>query len=162
MSRPNLRKSLRRLPKLGTLALGFGGLLAADAPAEKSEFRTIGTSAGPSRQHDLALDAVVMRLNGERIYISQRGRAFQELSLGDTQQATYLRQLLRDAGAAEHPVSVPIGSMVVANGGGAGDGKKPAADETKPKEPDTGTVSEKKQPNKKTKQPPANKSGNGK
>jgi hypothetical protein len=162
MSRPNLRKSLRRLPKLGALALGFGGLFAAEAPAEKSEFLPIGTSAGPSRQRNLAFDAVVMRLNGERIYISQRGSAFEELSLGDTQQATHLRQLLRDAGAAEHPVSVPIGSMVVANGGGAGDGKKPAADETKPKEPDTGTASKKKQPDKKGKEPPANKSGSGK
>ena len=162
MSRPNLRKSLRRLPKLGALALGFGGLFAAEAPADKSEFLPIGTSAGPSRQRNLALDAVVMRLNGERIYISQRGSAFEELSLRDTQQATHLRQLLREAGAAEHPVSVPIGSMVVANGGGAGDGKKPAADETKPKEPDTGTASVKKRPDKKTKQPPANNSGSGK
>jgi hypothetical protein len=162
MSLPNLRKSLRRLPKLGALALGFGGLFAADAPAERSEFQPIGTSAGPSGQRDQALDAVVMRLNGERIYLSQRGGAFEELSLGDTQQATYLRQLLRDAGAAEHPVSVPIGSMVVANGGGAGDGKKPVADETKPKEPETGTASEKKLPDKKAKQPPANNSGSGK
>jgi hypothetical protein len=162
MSLPNLRKSLRRLSKLGALALGFGGLFAADAPAEKLEFQSLGTNVRPSRQLDLGLDAVVMRLNGERIYISQRGGAFEELSLGDTQQAAYLRQLLRDAGAADRPVSVPIGSMVVANGGGAGDGKKPAADETKPKEPDTGTASEKKQPDKKAKQPPANNSGSGK
>ena len=36
--------------------------------------------------------------------------------------------------------------MVVANGaGGAGDGKKPITDETKPKEPETGTASEKKE-----------------
>ena len=162
MSRPNLRKNLRRLPKLGALALGFGGLFVAEAPAENSKFQPIGTSPGPSRQRDLALDAVVMRLNGETIYISQRGGAFEELVLGNTQQATYLRQLLRDAGAAERPVSVPIGSIVVANGGGAGDGKKPAADETKPKEPDTGTASEKKQPDKKAKQPPAKDSGSGK
>ena len=156
MSRPTLRKNVRRLPKLGALALGFGGLLAADAPAEKSDFRPVEPGAGPTRQGDVALDAVAMRLSGETIYISQRGGAFEELSLGDTQQATYLRQLLRDAGAMEHPVFVPIGSMVVANGGGAGDGKKPVADETKPKEPETGTASEKKQPDKKAKQPPSN------
>lgn len=161
MSRPDLKKNLRRLPKLGALALGFGGLIAAEAPAENSKFQPIGTSPGPSRQRDLTLDAVVMRLNGETIYISQRGGALEELALGDTQQATYLRQLLRDAGAAEHPVTVPIGSIVVANGGGAGDGKKPATEEIKP-EPATGTASEKKQPDKKAKQPPAKDSGSEK
>jgi hypothetical protein len=162
MSRQNLRKSLRRLPKLGALALGFGGLFAADAPAERSEFQPIGTTIGASRRPDLALDAVLIRLNGERIYISQRGGTFEELSLGNTEQAKYLRHLLRDAGAAEHPVSVPVGWMVVANGGGAGDGKKPAADETKPKAPETGTPSAKKQPHKKAKQPPANNPASGK
>jgi hypothetical protein len=162
MSLPNLRKNLRRLPKLGALALGFGGLLAADAPAEKSEFQSLGTGARSNQQLDLARHAVVMRLHGERIFISQHGGPFEELSLGDTQQAAYLRELLRDAGAAEGPVSVPVGSMVVANGGGAADGKKPVADETKPKEPDTSTGSEKKQPDKKAKQPPPNNSGSGK
>lgn len=158
MSRRNLWKSLRRLPKLGALALGFGGLFAADAPAERSEFQPIGTSIGASRRPDVALDAVLIRLNGERIYISQRGDTFEELSLGNTEQAAYLRHLLKDAGAAEHPVSVPVGWMVVANGGGAGDGKKPAADETKPKAP----PSAKKQPDKKAKQPPANNPASGK
>jgi hypothetical protein len=153
MSPPSLSKKLSRSLKVGTLALGFGGLLAADTPAHKSGFQA---GAGPTPYRDLALDAVVMFLNGEKIYFSQRGGAFEELSLGSTQQATYLRQLLKDAGAAEHPVSVPIGSMVVANGGGAGDGKRPVAEETKPKELEAGTASEKKEQEKKTKQAPSN------
>ena len=151
MSRPSLSKKLRRLPKLGTLALGFGGLLAADALAHKSDFHA---GAGPTPYRDRALDYVVMFLNGEKIYLSQRGGAFEELSLGSTQQATYLRQLLRDAGAAGQPVSVPIGSMVVANGGGAGDGKRPVAEETKPKESEAGSASVKKEQEKKAKQAP--------
>lgn len=158
----DLRKSLRRLPKLGALALGFGGLFAASAPAERSEVPSIGPDVRSSQQREPARHAVVMRLEGEKIYISQSGSAFEELLLGDTQQAAYLRELLRNAGAAEGPVSVPTGSMIVANGGGAADGKKPVADETKPKEPDTGTASEKKQPDKKAKQPPPNNSGSGK
>ena len=51
--------------------------------------------------------------------------AFEELCLGDTPDAAHLRKLLRDAGAVGQSVSVPIGSMIVASGGGSGKGEKP-------------------------------------
>ena len=46
--------------------------------------------------------------------------------MGDTPEAEYFRKLLREAGAARDPISVPIGSIIVANGGGNQDGVKPA------------------------------------
>jgi hypothetical protein len=150
-----LNKSLRRLRNWGALALGVGGLFAVGATADASPLQPLGAGTGSHRQLDPSSQAVLMRLEGEAIYISERGGAFEELSLRDAGQAAYLRELLRDAGAAERAVSVPIGSMIVANGGAA-------QDATKPKAPDAGTASGKKQPGKKSKQPPKKKSGEGK
>jgi hypothetical protein len=96
-----------------------------------------------------------MQLKGGTIYVSERGGAFERLSLKDARQTDYLRNLLQQAGAADRPVSVPIGSIIVANGGAAGDA-------TKPKEPDKDKSSGKKQPKKKAKQPPSSNTGNGK
>jgi hypothetical protein len=152
VSLSSVKRTLQRLPKWGAFALSFGALFAADGRAEKSEYQRLGTNSVP---RSVGLQAVAMRIEGGKIYISQRGGDFEELPLGDTQQAAHLRELLREAGAAEYPVSVPVGSMIVANGGAAGDGKKP-------KEPDNGTASEKKQPDPKTKRPPTNDSSNGK
>ena len=59
----SLSKNLRRLPKVGALALGFGGLFAAEAPAEKSDFQP---SAQSTRFRNLARDEVVMFLDGKK------------------------------------------------------------------------------------------------
>ena len=68
---------------------------------------------------------MAIRIEGQTIYISQGGSAFEALRLGDTPEAEHLRKLLRDAGAAGQTVSVPVGSMIVASGGGSGNGEKP-------------------------------------
>jgi hypothetical protein len=151
----HLKKRMRSLCKWGALAVGCGGLFAADASAERPDFKSVGPGVGSRQQRDVRLDAVAMQLKGGMIYISERGGAFRRLSLQDAQQGDYLRSLLEQAGAAERPVSVPVGSMIVANGGGAGDA-------TKPTTPDKDTSSAKKPPAKKAKQPPASNSGNGK
>lgn len=144
-----------RLRKWAALALGFGGLLAADATATTLQLQSANPGDGSRKQYGASRHALMVQLKGETIYISQRGEGFEELSLGDTEQAAYLRKLLRDAGAEAHSVSVPIGSMIVANGGASQDG-------TKPKAPDADSAQGKKPPGKKTKQPPKNKSGNAK
>jgi len=151
----NLRKSLRRLGKCGALALGFGGLFAVSATANTPQLQPRDAGTGSHRQLGLGQHAVTVRLEGEAIYISEREGVFEELSLRDAGQAAYLRELLRDTGAAEQAVSVPVGSIIVANGGAAQDGNKPKA-------PDSGTASGKKQPGKKSKQAPKSKSGEGK
>ena len=151
----NLRKSLRKLGKWGALALGFGGLFAVNATANTPQLQALDAGTGSHRQLGLGQHAVTVRLEGEAIYISEREGVFEELSLRDAGQAAYLRELLRDTGAAEQAVSVPVGSIIVANGGAAQDGNKPKA-------PDSGTASGKKQPGKKSKQAPKSKSGEGK
>jgi hypothetical protein len=100
--------------------LGFGSLCAADAQAARTELQSIETNSVTNKQE------VAIRTKGEKIYISQRGGAFEELFLGDTPEAEYFRKLLMEAGAARGPISVPIGSIIVANGGGKQDGVKPA------------------------------------
>ena len=151
----NLRKSLRRMRKWGALALGFGGLFAVSAAADTPQLQSLEAGTGSHRQLGLGQHAVMVRLEGEAIYISEREGVFEELSLRDAGQAAYLRELLRETGAAERAVSVPVGSIIVANGGAAQDGNKPKA-------PDSGTASGKKQPGKKSKQAPKSKSGEGK
>jgi hypothetical protein len=81
------------------------------------------------------LDEVAIRIEGENIYISQRGSAFEELRLGDTPDAAHLRKLLRGAGAERQSISVPIGSMIVASGGGSGKGEKPKQKTSKETDP---------------------------
>jgi hypothetical protein len=155
MTPSNLRKNLQRFGKWGALALGFGGLCAADVAAEKSELRSFAPGVPSNEQRDVSGGNVLLRLDRGIIFIAEHGGAFEPLALKDSRQAEELRRLLSEAGAAKKPVSVPIGAMIVANGGAAGDANKPKA-------PETDTGSGKKQPSKKTKKPVNNNSGNPK
>jgi len=151
----DLRKRLQRFGKWGALALGFGGLFAANAAAERSELRSFATGIPSSQHRDVNDGTVLVRLEGGIIFVAEQGGAFEPLALKDSRQAEELRKLLDGAGAAAQPVSVPIGAMIVANGGAAGDANKP-------KDPDAGNGSGKKQPSTKTKQPATNNPGTGK
>jgi hypothetical protein len=124
MSRAKLRKIWSHLPAWGALLLGFGALIG-DARADRPEFRPSGTTPEPSSQSASKSDEVAVRIEGENIYISQDGSTFEELRLGDTPEAAHLKRLLRDEGADGRSVSVPVGSMIVASGGGSGKGEKP-------------------------------------
>jgi hypothetical protein len=131
MSRASLKNIWSQLPAWGALILGFGALLAGGARADKLQLDPPEATPEPSRRSASRLDEVAIRIEGENIYISQRGSAFEELRLGDTTDAAHLRKLLRDAGAAGQSVSVPIGSMIVASGGGSGYGAKPKPNTSK-------------------------------
>jgi hypothetical protein len=104
--------------------LGFGALVG-DARADRPEFRPSGTTPEPSSRSASRPDEVAVRIDGENIYISQDGSLFEELRLGDTPEAALLKKLLRDEAADGRSVSVPVGSMIVASGGGSGKGQKP-------------------------------------
>jgi hypothetical protein len=114
MARAKFDKSWLR----GALALGFGTLFAGGAQA-----------AAPA----LGLGEVVVRTEGDRIFVSQGGSIFEELSLRDTPEAAYLRKLLGEAGAAAGAVTLPAGSFVVANGGSGVSGTKPSPKKPKKK-----------------------------
>jgi len=136
--------SWSRLARSLALMLGFGGLLTTDAQAAKSHVEALP-------QKNAGTDDVLVRMETDRIYISERGGVFQELILGDTAEAEYLRTLLKGTGGTV--VTVPTGSIIVANGGGGTDGAKPKD----PAKDQSGNTSqpEDKQPAKKGKQAPA-------
>jgi hypothetical protein len=94
--------------------LGLGALVAADAQAERSRSLD-GVQPAESE--------VVLRMEGDRVFMSEKGGVFRELSLGDTREAAELRRLVKQAG--EERIAVPVGSFVVANGGANAGGVKP-------------------------------------
>src|SRR3954451_12925266 len=120
MSRASLKNVWSRMPAWGALMLGFGVLIGGNARADQPkppELTPDLSGQSPSRAEEVAL-----RLDGENIYLSQGGGAFEELRIGDTVEAVRLRKLLRDAGGMGQSVSVPVGSIIVAGGGGGASG----------------------------------------
>jgi hypothetical protein len=62
-------------------------------------------------------DRAMIRVDGDRVYLSEAGGAFQELRLGDTPEAHALRALLdREGGAA----GMRLDPMILAGSGGCG------------------------------------------
>jgi hypothetical protein len=123
MSRANLKQSLFWLSKWVAFILGCGALFAGEAQANKSQIQPVG-AMGPSNPLGRNCDKVLVRLEGEKIYISQDGSTFRELSLADAPETTYFKELLRDATSADREIAVPLGPIIVANGGGGANGAK--------------------------------------
>jgi len=121
MSRANIKQSLFWLSKWVAFILGCGALFAGETQANKSQNQPVG-AMGPSNSLGRNADEVLVRLEGEKIYISQYGGTFRELSLADAPETTYFKELLRDANTAE--IAVPLGPTIVANGGSAANGAK--------------------------------------
>jgi hypothetical protein len=135
MPRARLRNIWSYRPALGALLLGFGALIGG-ARAERPGLQPPATPE-PSSQSALRPEEILVRIDGESIYISQDAGSFEELRLGDTPEAAHLRELLRNEGADRRSVSIPVGSMIVASGGGSGKGDKPSRQNSR----ETGTGS---------------------
>jgi hypothetical protein len=123
MSRANIKQNLFWLSKWLAFILGCGALFAGEARADKSQIQPVG-AMGPSNLLGLNSDEVLIRVDGEKIYISQGGSLFKELSLDDAPMATYFKELLRDAATTNGEIAVPVGPIIVANGGSAANGAK--------------------------------------
>ena len=133
-------KSWLQLPRWGALILGFGALCAGGARASDTELQSVGSTPRPSKEHGATIDEVVIRTDGEKIYLSHGGSAFEEISLGNTAEAAYLKALLDETGAIGESVTVPVGSIIVANGVGRQHGTKPKQPNERklePGQPDT-------------------------
>lgn len=113
MSRAKLRNIWSYLPAWGALLLS-GGALVSGARADQ-----------PPSRSDLEAREVVVKIDGEKLFISQDGSQFEELRLGDTHESLHLRNLLRDEVSDGQSVTLPVGSMIVASGGAHGKGGKP-------------------------------------
>lgn len=125
MPRPKSKKSWLQLPGWGALMVSLGALFATETPPATAAPSPHQDTPGALNERGAATDEVMVRTEGGRIYISEGGRAFEELLLGNTTEAAYLRKLLGNAGAGGASISVPVGTIIVANGGGQGDGAKP-------------------------------------
>jgi hypothetical protein len=135
MSRGDRNESLGRTPKWLALILGFGALFAGDARADRPDVQSFGTAARPANELGARFDEVLIRTEGEKIYFSQGGSAFEELPLGDTPEAIALRELLRQADAGDAGTAASVGSFIVANGGPSIHGAKPKKRAKKKDEP---------------------------
>jgi hypothetical protein len=113
MSRAKLRNIWSHLPAWGALLLSGGALISGARADVKLQ---------PPSRSDFEAREVVVKIDGENIFISQDGRNFEELRLGDTREALHLRKLLRDEVSDGRSVTIPVGSMIVASGGASGKG----------------------------------------
>ena len=102
-----------RLPTRLALLLGMGALSAAGARAEAPDAERAATRS-PS------VGEMLIRTEGGRVYLSEGGKGFQELQLGDSSQARLVKQLLerRDAGAGG--ATIPLHPTILAGAGGEG------------------------------------------
>lgn len=126
MSRANMKRSLLWLSKWLAFILGCGALFAGETQANKPQIQPFG-AMDPSNLLDLNSDEVLIRVDGEKIYISQGGSFFKELSLVDAPMAIYFKKLLGDAATMDGEISVPVGPIIVANGGSGANGAKSKA-----------------------------------
>lgn len=113
MSRAKLGNIWSHILAWAALLFG-GGALMSSAQADV-------TPQAPN-QPDFATREVVVKTDGENILISQDGRHFEALRLGDTREASHLLKLLRDEASDGRSITVPVGSMIVASGGATGKG----------------------------------------
>jgi hypothetical protein len=120
MSRASLKDVWSWMPAWGALMLGFGVLVGGNAQADQPKAPELTPDLYgrlPSKS-----DEVLLRLDGDKINISEGGGAFREIHLGDTLEALHLRELLRGAVGVGQSLSVPIGTTIVAGGGGGASG----------------------------------------
>jgi hypothetical protein len=97
-----------RLPGRIGLLVGLGALSAAGARADVS-------ATSPSN-HSPGFGGLLIRAETGRLYVSEGGREFRELDLGDTAEARRLRELL--SGTEGAAISLP--ALILAGAGGSG------------------------------------------
>jgi hypothetical protein len=115
MEIPGSVRRWSRLPSRVALILGVGGAVAtAEARADIPQIRP-DVNAAATGLRELAI-----RIEAERIFLSEAGGEFRELPLGDTPEARRLRQLLEANDAAKGPGGVRLSPLLLAGGGGSG------------------------------------------
>jgi hypothetical protein len=117
---PSSIRDLLRLPSRIALMLGLGALSVAGAKADTGTQAQPGRdSAGPPMEAGASSGLRVWREDG-RIYLSEAGRAAEELRLGSTAEADLLRQLLEREGVTTANPRVLGDRVRLAGTGGSG------------------------------------------
>jgi hypothetical protein len=115
-----------RLPSRIALLLGFGALSAAGAQADATEVDHGSKPERVPQQSGKAFGELAVWTEAGRVYVSESGKPARELSLGNTAEAAYLRELLERNGANATSPSVVPDRVILVGGGGAGIGWVPA------------------------------------
>ena len=115
----SLRRWLR-LPSRIALLLGLGALSAAGARADTGLDRPGAGNAPPVQGDQATAGGLLIRTEGDRIYLSEAGGQFQELRLRDMPEAHLLKQLLDRNGAATGAAGIRLDPMILAGNGGDG------------------------------------------
>jgi hypothetical protein len=121
----SLRERLR-LPSRIALLLGFGALSAAGAQANAKEVDLGKKPERVPQQSGKAFGELAVWTENGRVYVSESGKPAQELSLGNTAEAEYLRDLLQRNGANASSPSLVPDRIILVGGGGSGIGWVPA------------------------------------
>jgi len=108
MNMPRSSREGFRVPGRLALILGLSALSAAAARADTPEQAQRGT-----------VGDLLIRSEGEKIFLSEGGRDFRELQLRDTAAARRLRELLEDRNRPEG-AHLRLNSTMMASGGGSG------------------------------------------
>lgn len=98
--------TLARLSGWSTLAVGIGAASTAAAPVPQA----------PSRAVEDPGFARIKAENGQ-IHLADRNGVFRTLTLGDTPEAAELAALLSRLAPDGSPATVPVGRLIVADGG---------------------------------------------
>ena len=106
MKPPGLFSKLARLSGLSTLAVGIGAVTSAASHVEPSPPQAIN-DPGFAR----------VKVEDGQIYLADRTGSFRALELGGTPEAAELATLLSRLTPDGSPVTVPVGRLIVADGG---------------------------------------------
>jgi hypothetical protein len=106
MKLPGLFSKLARLSGLSTLAVSIGAVTSAASHVEPSPPQAINAS-GVAR----------VKVEDGQIYLADRNGSFRPLELGGTPEAAELATLLSRLTPDGSPVTVPVGRLIVADGG---------------------------------------------
>ena len=107
------------LPKLGTAIMALAAVFTAGAQATTSKGKSPEGLKESVNSATSMIGQVLVRRDGERVYVSENGVTFDELDLNGTDEARRLRTLLDALNIGSDPVRVPVGRLIVADGGSA-------------------------------------------
>ena len=105
------------LAKLGTAMVGFIALFSAGAQADIADRKPPDGVKDDIRPTSRALAQVLVRKDGDKVYVSEDGIAYKELALRDTPDGARLKKLLNELDLGPKPMAVPVGRVIVADGG---------------------------------------------
>ena len=137
MPRPSLTAQWVSLTKLSTVAMSLVAFFAPQTQANTSN-RATGASIRGASSASLNTGQVMVRTDGQSLYLSEDGARYEELTLEDTAEGARLQKLLKELRVGSAPVRVPVDRLIVADGGSGAHRPKQADESTASSEKSTG------------------------